>query len=58
MGRYDTGIRLGQVGVVSGFDMTTESAITKLMYLLGKGLSPQEVGVEMRISICGELTQN
>ena len=58
MGRYDTGIRLGQVGVVSGFDMTTESAITKLMYLLGKGLSPQEVGVEMQISICGELTQN
>lgn len=58
MGRYDTGIRLGQVGVVSGFDMTTESAITKLMYLLGKGLSPQEVGVEMQLSICGELTQN
>lgn len=56
MARYDTGIRLGRIGVVSGFDMTTECALAKLMYLLGQGYSSQEVAQRMQISICGELT--
>ncbi len=35
-GRYQTGKQLEQIGVVSGADITTEAAITKLMVLLGR----------------------
>ena len=33
---YETGIKLSQAGVISGKDITTESALTKLMLLLGE----------------------
>lgn len=35
-GRYQTSKQLEQIGVVSGADITTEAAITKLMVLLGE----------------------
>lgn len=35
-GRYETSRRLEQIGVISGADMTTEAAITKLMLLMGE----------------------
>lgn len=58
MTRYDTGVRLLQAGVTSGFDMTTEAAITKLMYLLAQPISTDEVRRRMGSSLCGELTEN
>lgn len=54
--RYVTGYELMQAGVVPGHDLTPEAAITKLMFLFGQGLSPEEVRSNMERSFCGELT--
>ena len=56
MERYETGYQLLQAGVVSGYDSTTESAVTKLMFLLGHGYTPDEVRDRMNRSIAGEVT--
>lgn len=56
MGRYDTGYQLQEAGVISGYDGTVESAVTKLMYLMGKYDNPEQVRKFMRQSICGEIT--
>ena len=52
-----TGYRLMQAGVVCGYDSTTESAVTKLMFLLGHDLTPQEIRNEMSRSLAGEITR-
>lgn len=56
MKRYDTGYQLMQAGVICGYDSTTESAVTKLMFLLGQNYSPEEVRRRMTESIAGEIT--
>ena len=55
MERYETGYQLLQAGVVSGYDSTTESAVTKLMFLLGHGYTADEVRDRMNRSIAGEI---
>ena len=54
--RYVTGKELSDAGCVSGYDLTSEAAITKLMYLLGQELSAEEVKRQMATSLCGEMT--
>ncbi|MCH5228644.1 MAG: type I asparaginase [Muribaculaceae bacterium] len=54
--RYMTGLELAQTGVVPGHDLTFEAAITKLMYLLGKGLNTDEVKRLMQYNLCGEMS--
>ena len=56
MHRYDTGNRLLCAGVVSGYDSTTEAAVTKLMFLLGQGIPTEEVKRLLQTDLAGELT--
>lgn len=56
LGRYETSHWLKDMGVLSGFDMTFEAAVTKLMYLQGEFESQSEVARWVEISIRGELT--
>ena len=56
MHRYETGHKLLEAGVISGFDSTTESAVAKLMFLFGHGLSPEEVKEHMNCSLIGEIS--
>jgi L-asparaginase len=56
LGKYETSKGLQQMGVLSGFDMTFEATITKLMYLLGLGLPHFEIRRLMEIPLRGELT--
>jgi L-asparaginase len=58
MGQYETSSQLKKIGVISGKDITTEAAITKLMYLLSQNLSPKEFRIGFETSLRGELSQN
>ncbi len=54
---YETGLRLLQIGVVSGYDMSTEAAVTKLMYLLGQNCPTEEIKAQLKIPLRGEFTR-
>ena len=57
MGRYETSLQLIDAGVISGYDSTVESILTKLMFMLGHSNSPEEIRSLMDISMAGEITK-
>lgn len=56
MGKYETSIRLKEVGVISGSDITTEAAVAKMMFLLGNFQSREEIGKMLTMSLVGEMS--
>jgi L-asparaginase len=56
LGAYATSKALQEVDAVSGMDMTTEAAVTKLYYLFSKGLSKEEIKEQVPLDLCGELS--
>jgi L-asparaginase len=56
MTTYEAGRRLMQVGVLSGYDSTTEAALAKLMFLLACHDRVEEVKKALNVSLRGEIS--
>ena len=55
-GKYESSFLLGKLGIVSGYDIITESAVTKLMCLLGKEKDKEIIRTLLNKSLRGEMT--
>ena len=53
---YQVGHKLLQLGVLQGRDMTSEAAMTKLMWAIGQGMTPEEIKTLFGTSIAGEVS--
>ncbi len=56
-GMYETSSHLKKMGVIGGADMTFESAVTKLMFLLGQKLNNTQIKKHLLADLRGELTE-
>ena len=54
MGLYAVSLNLMKAGVLSGYDITTEALLTKMMLLLGE--NPEHAKELLGQSLCGEMT--
>ena len=56
LGQYETSTHLQKIGLISGKDITTESAIAKLMYLLGENISKDHFKDAFETPLRGEMS--
>ena len=57
MGRYEASCQLKDAGIVSGYDSTVESAVTKLMFLQARHSDCNVIRNLMNRNLCGEITK-
>ena len=55
---YQVGNKLLELGVIQGRDMTSEAAMTKLMWAIGQGMSQDQVADLFARNLAGEITSN
>jgi len=51
---YESGRALAEAGVLSGGDMTPEAALTKLIWVLSRGLTPDQIAHQIATDLRGE----
>lgn len=55
MGNYETSTQLKKIGIISGKDITTEAAVTKMMYLLGENIDDKNFKDLFETALRGEM---